>query len=214
MTKVKICGLMDAGDVEMAVSAGADAVGFVVEVEGSRHRISVEAAERLAARVPVFSKSVAVIAPHSVSEAVGLADALDIDVLQVHGTLSPEEIAYLKTRVRQRVIAAVPAGSRSALAYGRVADAVLVDTAVAGKLGGTGAVHDWSSTAKLAGSIGVPLILAGGLRPGNVCTAISAVKPYAVDASSGLEAGGRKDRSLVESFVTEVRGCRIQQMSQ
>lgn len=210
MTRVKICGLMDAGEVDMAVSAGADAVGFVVEVDGSRHRLSVEEAGRLAGRVPVFASSVAVIAPRTVPEAVGLAEAVDTDILQVHGTLSPEEIAYLKTRVRQRIIAAVPAGTSSALLYGKVADAVLVDTAVAGKLGGTGTVHDWSATAKVAGSIGIPLILAGGLNPGNVSGAISAVKPYAVDASSGLETGGRKDRTLVDAFVKEVRRCRSQ----
>ena len=206
MTRVKVCGIMNEPDLECAIAGGADAVGFIVEVEGSRHRISAEDASELIRLVPVFTKSVAVIAPNSPEEAVLLARKTGSDLLQVHGTLEPEEIKELKKRVHQKVIAAVPPGVE-AHRMAAAADAVLLDTFKDGKLGGTGAVHDWSVSAAVARDIQIPIILAGGLNPSNVGEAIRTVKPYAVDVSSGVETAGRKDPKKVESFVREVRSC-------
>ena len=206
MTRVKVCGIMNEKDLDCAIAGGADAVGFIVEVEDSRHRISAEDASELIRLVPVFTKSVAVIAPNSPEEAVLLARKTEADLLQVHGTLEPLEIKELKKRVHQKVIAAVPPGveaHRMAVA----ADAILLDTFKDGKLGGTGAVHDWSVSAAVARGIQIPIILAGGLNPSNVGEAIRTVKPYAVDVSSGVEIAGRKDQEKVESFVREVRSC-------
>lgn len=206
MTRVKVCGIMNELDLDCAFSGGADAVGFIVEVEGSRHRISAEDARELIKLVPVFAKSVAVIAPNSPEEAVLLARKTGADLLQVHGTLRPEEIKELKKQVYQKVIAAVPPGVEAHSMAG-AADAVLLDTFKNGKLGGTGAVHDWSVSAAVARDLGVPVILAGGLNPSNVGEAIRMVKPYAVDVSSGVEAAGRKDPKKVEAFVRKVRSC-------
>ena len=206
MTRVKVCGIMNEKDLDCAIAGGADAVGFIVEVEDSRHRISAEDASELIKLVPVFTKSVAVIAPNSPEEAVLLARKTGSDLLQVHGTLEPEEIKELKKRVHQKVIAAVPPGVE-AHRMAAAADAVLLDTFKDGKLGGTGAVHDWSVSAAVARDIQIPIILAGGLNPSNVGEAIRTVKPYAVDVSSGVETAGRKDPKKVESFVREVRSC-------
>ena len=206
MTRVKVCGIMNEKDLDCAIAGGADAVGFIVEVEDSRHRISAEDASELIKLVPVFTKSVAVIAPNSPEEAVVLARKTGADLLQVHGTLGPEEINELKRRVHQKVIAAVPPGVE-AHRMAAAADAVLLDTFKDGKLGGTGAVHDWSVSAAVARDIQIPIILAGGLNPSNVGEAIRTVKPYAVDVSSGVEIAGRKDPKKVESFVREVRSC-------
>lgn len=206
MTRVKVCGIMNELDLNCAIAGGADAVGFIVEVEGSRHRISAVDARELIERVPVFTKSVAVIAPHCPEEAVLLAKKTGADLLQVHGTLEPEEIRELKKRVDQKVIAAVPPGIEAHRMAG-AADAILLDTLKNGKLGGTGAVHDWSVSAILARDLRVPVILAGGLNPSNVGEAIRTVKPYAVDVSSGVETAGRKEQKKVESFVREVRSC-------
>jgi phosphoribosylanthranilate isomerase len=207
VTRVKVCGIMNEKDLDCAISGGADAVGFIVEVEGSRHRISAEDARELIKQVPVFTKSVVVIAPNSPEDAVLLARKMGADLLQVHGTLGPEDIKELKTQVHQKVIAAVPPGVE-AHRMARAADAVLLDTFKDGKLGGTGAVHDWSVSAAIARDLRVPVILAGGLNPSNVGEAIRTVKPYAVDVSSGVETAGRKDQDKVESFVREVRSCR------
>ena len=206
MTRVKVCGIMNELDLNCAILGGADAVGFIVEVEGSRHRIPAEDARELIKRVPVFAKSVAVIAPDSPEDAVLLAQKTGADLLQVHGTLEPEEIKELKKRVHQKVIAAVPPGVEAHRMAGAT-DAVLLDTLKNGKLGGTGEVHDWSVSADIARNLQIPVILAGGLNPSNVGKAIRTVRPYAVDVSSGVETAGRKDQEKIESFVGEVRSC-------
>ncbi len=200
---------MSESDLSSAVLAGADAVGFVVEIDDSRHSISAGEAADLTGLVPIYTKSVAVIAPESVDEAVKLAARIKADVLQVHGSLAPKDLAELKSRVHQRLIAAVAAGTsaKEAVRFGMVADAVLLDTMVNGKLGGTGAVHDWDMSAKIARALKVPVILAGGLNPGNVAEAIVKVRPYAVDVSSGTETQGKKDPEKIRSFIREVRSC-------
>lgn len=217
MTRVKVCGIMDESELALAVAEGADAVGFVVEIDDSRHCISAGEAADLIRLVPVYTKSVAVIAPQDVKEAERLAARTRADVLQIHGSLETKDLAELKSRVHQKLIVAVAAraagaggdGSKEAAHFGMVADAVLLDTMVNGKLGGTGATHDWDHSAAVVGSLKVPVILAGGLNPGNVAEAIRKVGPYAVDASSGLETGGRKDPEKVRAFMREVRLCRL-----
>ena len=209
MTRVKICGLMSRQDLEYALAAGADAVGFVVEIDSSRHCLSAAAAADLIRRVPIYSKSVAVINPRDVDDALRLAHETGADVLQVHGSLSPGDLAELKERAHQKIIAAVAAepGGEEARRYAAVADAVLLDSMVGGTLGGTGKVHDWLVSAEIAASLKVPVILAGGLYPGNVAEAIEKVKPYAVDVSSGIETEGRKDPARISSFLQAVRAC-------
>jgi len=209
VTKIKVCGIMNQSDLAHAVIAGADAVGFVVEIDDSRHSISAGQAADLISRVPIYTKSVAVIAPVDVDEAVRLATQTKADVLQVHGSLAPKDLAELKSRVHQKLIAAVAAnkGGKEAMRFGMVVDAILLDTMVNGKLGGTGFVHDWDLSAEIVRSLKVPVILAGGLHPGNVAAAIEKVRPYAVDVSSGLETDGKKDPQKILSFIREARAC-------
>jgi phosphoribosylanthranilate isomerase len=209
MTKVKICGLMNRQELDYALAAGSDAVGFVVEIDSSRHCLSAAAAADLIRHVPIYSKSVAVINPRDVDEALRLAHETGAEVLQVHGSLSPIDLAELKGQIHQKIIAAVAGqpGGDEARRYAAVADAVLLDSMAGGTLGGTGMVHDWLVSAEIAASLRVPVILAGGLYPGNVVEAIEKVKPYAVDVSSGTETEGRKDPAKVRSFLQAVRGC-------
>ena len=212
MTRIKVCGIMNQMELSQAVSAGVDAVGFVVEIEDSRHRLSADEAALLIKKVPVFTKSVAVVAPKDANEAVELAGRTGADILQVHGSLSPADMLELKGRVHQKLIAAVAAGteSKAVRSFAKSADAILLDTLAGGKLGGTGAVHDWNHSAAITKSlnaINIPVILAGGLKPENVAAAIRTVKPYAVDVSSGTETAGKKDPEKILSFVREVRQC-------
>ncbi len=207
MTRVKVCGIMSESDLKSAIAGGADAVGFIVEIGGSRHKIPAEAASDLIMKVPVFVKSVAVVAPNSIDEAEALAQKTNADILQIHGTLSPKDILALKDRVSQKIIAAVPTGSKDVYSISLAADAVLLDTFKDGQLGGTGATHDWNLSAGIARDLKTPVILAGGLNPSNVKAAIKMVRPYAVDVSSGVETGGRKDPEKVAAFVNAVRGC-------
>jgi phosphoribosylanthranilate isomerase len=115
----------------------------------------------------------------------------------------------LKGRVAQKLVASVAAGSElsKVQSLAKSADALLLDTLVNGKLGGTGTAHDWNKSAEIARSLRTPVILAGGLNPGNVAAAIHLVRPYAVDVSSGLETSGKKDPEKIISFVREVRAC-------
>ena len=209
MTRIKVCGIMNKSELLQAALAGADCVGFVVEIDDSRHRLSAKDAADLIKMVPLFTKSVAVIAPEYVEEAVQLADLIGADVLQVHGSLSAADLAELKGRVAQKLVAALPASSdlNEIRSYAASADAILLNTLTNGKLGGTGAVHDWNKSAKIVEGLKVPVILAGGLDPANVAAAIEKVRPYAVDASSGLETRGKKDPQKIFSFVREVRAC-------
>ncbi len=213
MTRIKICGIMQPAELSAALQAGADAVGFVVEIGSSRHCLSADQARRLIKNVPLFSRSVAVIAPADANEAASLAERTGADILQVHGTLGAADLAELRRRVSQKIVAALSAETEleEARRIGESADAILLDTFAGGNLGGSGRVHDWERSASLAASLTVPVILAGGLHPGNVASAIARVRPYAVDASSGLETAGRKDSGKMASFVKEVRACPLLQ---
>ncbi|KAF5029823.1 N-(5'-phosphoribosyl)anthranilate isomerase [anaerobic digester metagenome] len=84
-------------------------------------------------------------------------------------------------------------------------DSILLDSGIAGKTGGTGYVHDWDLSRRIADETELPLILAGGLKPENVQEAIRIVSPYAVDAASGVEILGKKDAVKIRSFIEEVR---------
>ena len=207
MTRIKICGLRDQSDLDHAIAAGADAVGFVVEVERSRHCITAAAARDLIRKVPVFVKSVVVISPHDIDEAVRLSRETKADLLQVQSTLCAEDIRALKGLVPQKIIVASPAESKEVLAMATAADAILLDTYKDGMLGGSGVTHDWNVSAALARRLSVPVILAGGLRPENVCEAVRKVRPYAVDVSSGVETDGRKDAMKMRAFVSGVKSC-------
>lgn len=213
MTRVKICGIMSRPDLSYVLRAGADAVGFVVEIDSSKHCLSAGGAADLIRLVPIYCKSVAVINPVDVEDAVRLAVQTGAEALQVHGSLSPGDMAELKGRIHQKIIAAVAGqpGGEEAGRYADVADAILLDSMVEGTLGGTGKVHDWQVSAEIAASLKVPVILAGGLHSGNVAEAIERVKPYAVDVSSGTETEGRKDPAKISSFLQAVRACPFHQ---
>lgn len=202
-TRVKICGVTSEADLAAAVNAGADAVGFLVDVPvDSPREIDTERATALVEAVPPFVTSVLVTMPSAVQPAVRLQDRVGADAIQVHGTLAPEYVAGLGDRVDASVIAAVDAATESAPDYAAAADALLVDSTDASGGGGTGETHDWDRARELATEIDVPLVLAGGLTPANVGEAVAAVDPFAVDTATGVEAnGGEKDHGAVRAFV-------------
>jgi len=210
MTRAKICGIRDPGARDAAVASGADAVGFVVEIPRSRRSIGREEAKSLIRGLPPFVSSVVVMEPKSAAEAASIALDTGADVLQVNGTLAAEDLSTLREMVAARLVATVPAvpgALEEARRIAEVADALLVDSQEGGKLGGTGAVHDWNLSADLVEAVGAPVVLAGGLSPENVAEAIRAVGPYAVDVSTGVETEGIKDPAKIAAFLREVRCC-------
>ncbi|MCT9097481.1 phosphoribosylanthranilate isomerase [Haloarchaeobius sp. HME9146] len=204
MTRVKICGLTREEDVDAAVAAGADALGFVVDVPVDTPReVTVERAAELIDRVPPFVTTVVVTMPETPGEAIELVRELGPDALQVHSDLTPGDVAYLQSNLDVPVIkhvdAANPADARR---YADVADAVLVDSVDEEGAGGTGRTHDWEQTREALADIDVPVILAGGLTPENVAEAVVTVEPFAVDVASGVESsGGVKDHDAIRRFV-------------
>lgn len=203
MTRAKICGVTTEADLAAAVDAGADAVGFLVDVPvDSPREIDRGLAVDLAAAVPPFVTSVLVTMPRAVQPVVRLQEQIGADAIQVHGTLAPEYVAGLGDRVDASVLAVVDVSNERATDYAEAADALLVDSTDEDGGGGTGETHDWARTLELRDAIDVPLVLAGGLTPENVADAIAAVEPYAVDTATGVEsAGGEKDHDALRAFV-------------
>jgi phosphoribosylanthranilate isomerase len=198
--RIKICGITNEEDGLAAAKFGADALGFVFAP--SPRRISVERAREIIKVLPPLVQTVGVFVNEDPEKVLSTAAACGLDILQFHGD---ESAAYCSSFDR-RVIKAVRLQSRDDLdklsKYVNVVDALLLDTYVANKLGGTGITFDWKLAveARRYGRI----ILAGGLNPENVAAAISMVKPYAVDASSGLEQSpGAKDHEKMVQFMRE-----------
>jgi tryptophan synthase beta subunit len=198
---VKICGITREADARLAVELGASALGFVFW-PGSPRCIDPEAARTIVRSLPPFVTAVGVFVDQPAEYVRGVADRVGLAAIQLHG----DEPAAGAAAYGPRVIKALGAGE-SAIA--RVQDwpdsvMLLIDAADSGRRGGTGKVSDWSVAAGIAAKR--PLMLAGGLRPDNVGAAIRAVRPAAVDVSSGVESSpGVKDERLMRRFFDAVR---------
>lgn len=201
MTRVKICGITTREDLDIAVEAGADAVGFIADVPTDTPReIPATRAVELARAAPPFVTTVLVTMAERPEATVDLASRVQPDVVQIHGDLSPGDLAFLSAKIHGDVIKAV--SPEDAAKYDTVADALLIDSLDESGAGGTGETHDWDRAAELVESLDSPVVLAGGLTPENVAEAVRRVKPFAVDVASGVEVDpGRKDSEAVSAFV-------------
>ncbi|OXM63934.1 MULTISPECIES: phosphoribosylanthranilate isomerase [Amycolatopsis] len=193
---VKICGLRTEADVDCAVTAGADAVGFVLAP--SPRQVSVDEATRLVAAVPPEVLSVGVFLGMPVAEVRDVAVKTGLGAVQLHGAgYAAEDFAALADLGVPLVRATSTAGERVAVgAFGE--EMLILDSPRAG----SGEQWGWS---KLRGQTG-RWLLAGGLRPDNVAEAIETVRPWGVDVSSGVESTrGTKDHGLIREFLAAVR---------
>jgi phosphoribosylanthranilate isomerase len=201
MVKVKICGITNADDAISAVHFGADALGFIF-YQGSPRHISPDSARDIIRKLPPFITTVGVFVDEDGKEVQRIVTHASLDVVQLHGHEPPEAC-----RMHGRVIKAIrvrDSGDLHALSHYHVS-AFLLDAHVPGFMGGSGETFNWDSAvdAKHYGTI----ILAGGLTPDNVQTAIQRVMPYAVDVSSGVEAvKGKKDHGKMRLFIERVKG--------
>ena len=199
---IKVCGITNEQDARAAAQFGTDALGFIFAP--SPRRISPEKARRIIKALPPLVQTVGVFVDQDLGEVSSVAEMCGLDILQFHGSESAE---YCR-RFNQRVIKAVRLRSSQDLKdlakYDGVVQALLLDTYLPDKVGGTGMTFNWqwAVEARKYGRI----ILAGGLSPENVAAAISMVKPYGVDASSSLEQSpGVKDHEKMMQFIEEVR---------
>jgi phosphoribosylanthranilate isomerase len=205
--RVKICGLTSAADAEAAIHAGADALGFNTW-SGSRRFLDLARAGDWIAGLPVFVTKVALCVNAPLSTASAFAALPFIDVVQLHGDEDRDYCLQLAGVSGRPLIRAVRLESfEQSAGFGQWGTRhVLIDAAVAGEYGGTGARLDLELAARTVQHChGLCLTLAGGLDPDNVAEAIRRVRPYAVDVASGVEsAPGRKDVSKMRAFVQAV----------
>mgnify|MGYP005866924533 CR=1 FL=1 len=203
MTRVKICGITNIDDAMAAVEAGADALGFVFAE--SPRKVDVDTAANIVAELPPLITVVGVFAGQTAEEVISAMGA-GLHVAQIHGTLSvalPSHRLVRALRVASEADIDRAAGDPAVKACA----AVLLDAHVEGLMGGTGMTFDWDLAVR-ARSLERPIVLAGGLNPENVREAISRVRPYAVDVSTGVEASpGRKDHAKIKEFVLNAKEC-------
>jgi phosphoribosylanthranilate isomerase len=200
-TRIKICGLTREADVDAAVEAGADAIGFVFYAKSPRH-VSLARAAELARRLPAFVMPVGLFVNASAGEPQAAVQAIPQLLLQFHGDESPERC---RTSGRPFLRAARMTPGFDLLDFARQfssAHAILLDADVEG-YGGGGKVFDWSL---IPANVPSPVVLSGGLHAANVTDGILQVRPWAVDVSSGVEsAKGIKDAHAIRRFCEAVR---------
>jgi phosphoribosylanthranilate isomerase len=201
--RVKICGITRVEDARLAVELGAWAVGFIFWPKSPRF-IAPPRARAIVDALPAYVLPVGVFVNQPVEEVEEIGRIARLGAVQLHGDESAEYAAAITRRVIKAMTPeqAVPL-DRDA---GWDATTLLLDAADGERRGGTGRTADWRTAAVIARRR--PVVLAGGLGPGNVADAIRAVRPAAVDVSSGLEhAPGEKDPALMEALFRAVAGA-------
>ena len=202
MVRVKICGITTVDDALMAVAAGADAIGLVFYDKSPRALLPEQAAAIVRA-LPPFIQAVGLFVNADIAIVNATADACRLDIVQLHGEEPPEFCGLVERRVIKAFRVRDEASLEPMRNY-RIAG-FLLDAWSPHAHGGTGATFNWE-LARAAATHG-PIILAGGLTPGNVRTAVDIVAPYGVDVSSGVEsAPGRKDPEKVREFIGRAKG--------
>ena len=203
--KIKICGITNAQDAEAAVTAGADALGFVFYAQSPRC-IEPAVAKRIIAQLPPFVLPVGVFVNHDRDTILKVFDECGLALAQLHGEETPTFCESLGRPVL-RALRLRDRGSLLALAEykGRMGvRGFVVDAFSTKAYGGTGQTGDWFLAREVAQA--APILLAGGLTPNNVQEAIRQVQPYGVDVSSGVEERpGQKNHEKIRAFTQAVR---------
>lgn len=203
--KIKICGITNPEDAEVAVASGADALGFMMYRKSPR-AVEPAVARTIVAGLPPFVLPVGVFVNEEAERVRALMDECGFALAQLHGD---ESALYCRNlgRPALKAIRLKDRGTLLALAefQGRAnVRGFLIDAFSDQAYGGTGQTVDWALAQEAARS--APVILAGGLNPANVARAIQMVRPYGVDVSSGVESSpGKKDSDKVKAFIAAVR---------
>ena len=207
---VKICGLRSHEAVDVALDAGADQVGFVFFAPSPRN-LAYGAARALGERVKGRAEKVALTVDATDKMLGEIVEAVRPDMLQLHGSETPERVVAVRTRFGLPVMKALPIEDRASLSsirlYANVADKIIFDARApreATRPGGLGKPFDW----RLLEGVdpGIPFMLSGGLDVGNVADALSITRAPGVDVSSGVERiPGEKDPDKIRAFVRAAR---------
>jgi phosphoribosylanthranilate isomerase len=205
--RVSVCAAKNEEDVRAVVAGGADAVGVLVQTRHTAEdAVDLHVAAKILDIVPPYVSRYAVTHAAALEDLITCVDELPIDTLQLHDHVLPQVVTRLRTlRPHLRILKAVHVTNEipSVQPWGELCDGLVFDTVnlAEDRIGGTGKVHDWRLTRVAQGTIATPVILAGGLTPENVCQAVRAVRPWAVNVNSGVELNGMKSEQLVREFV-------------
>jgi len=206
-TRAKICGLTRSQDVQAAVYAGADAIGFVF-YEPSPRNVNISQVKALVKHIPPYVSIVGLFVNATAEEIAKVLESVTLDVIQFHGDETAEQCQQIAQYNKRRWYKAIQVKPDLDLVstiqqyQDAGASAILLDAWHPELKGGTGHQFDWSKFPKLD----IPLILAGGLNPENIEDAINTTRAYAVDVSGGVEsAKGIKDQQLIERFMQGVQ---------
>jgi phosphoribosylanthranilate isomerase len=216
--RVKICGITTHEDASAAVNLGTDALGFLVGLlHESEDEISAKAAAEIVATLPPFVSGTLVTHRAELAEVRELCKDVRPQVLQLHGAFPLDRIPQLREEFPSlKIIKAVHVENKLAVDLAKTAapyvDAVLLDTKTATRIGGTGVTHDWSISRRIRDAlVGTRVILAGGLNPENVASAVVQVRPYAVDVNSGVSIRrGKKSPELMERFIRAAKRVAVE----
>ena len=212
MVEIKICGINDLAAMDAALNAGADLVGLVFFPPSPRN-VSLEEGAKLAARARGKARVVALTVDADIHLLDAIARAAAPDIFQLHGSEAPARVSELRQFLGRPMMKAIPVAGAEDLsvvsAYLPVADRILFDARPpkdATRPGGHGRAFDWTLLASIDRS--KPVMLSGGLHPGNVADAIRVVRPDAVDVSSGVEKSpGVKDPEKITAFAAAARAA-------
>lgn len=200
-TRVKICGITRSEDALNAVTAGCDAIGLVFYPPSPRH-VSLEQAREIVSSLPPYVSVVGLFVNPDAEFVTKAVDYVGLTCLQFHGDESPEFCNQFETSWYKAIRVQASTNLYDCVKDYQEASALLLDTYKAGVPGGTGETFNWSL---IPDDLTKPIILAGGLEPSNVASAIEQVRPYAVDVSGGVEAKKAiKSNEKMIAFVNEV----------
>ncbi len=215
---IQVAGVADLAEARLLLEAGVDLLGFPFGLECNEEDLELPRAAEIVGELGIGERSVLITYLREAGEIHELARELGCGWVQLHGDLRPGQAGALRRLapglklVKSLVLGDPAAPDPEVLqdAFMEHVDAFISDSydPLSGARGATGMTHDWELSRRLAARGGRPLILAGGLKPGNVARAIRRVRPAGVDAHTGLEDGrGRKDPRVVAEFVREARAA-------
>ena len=206
--RAKVCGIRNYEDAMTAISAGADAVGFLVGITHlAEDKISKEEAKTIIEKLPPFVSKVLVTHLTDRTEIVETAKYMGVDTIQIHDYIPPQDVDFVKKELPYcRVIKAIHVMDRGEALkmleeFDGHCDAVLLDSRTKDRIGGTGLTHDWAISSEIVEKANCPVILAGGLNDTNTYEAVKQVHPYAIDANSGVEVEGFKSYDKIKAYI-------------
>ena len=213
MIKVKVCCISSLEEANMAISAGASAIGLVSEMPSGPGVISEELIAHIAKAVPNNIETFLLTSKQTVKEIIKQLNKCKTTTVQVVDDINEGSYKDIKSAIPHIKIVQVlhvenEESIKKAVIISKYVDAILLDSGnqrlQVKELGGTGRIHDWSLSKKIVEKVNVPVYLAGGLNSKNVVKAMKTVNPYGIDLCSGVRSNGRLDKLKLTEFFNSL----------